>query len=132
VLALIIFPFVADPYPLTLAYTLFSLLAGTELDLLGGYTGLVSLGQAAFFGLGAYTTAILLHTDGPSLLCRSSCQWAHRDRIRPGYLATSIPLPRYLLFHWHACTGRSATHLDDQLSLTGGAQGINLPVKQYT
>ena len=31
-----------------------------SLDLLIGYTGLVSFGHAAFFGLGAYATAILL------------------------------------------------------------------------
>src|SRR5713226_4077605 len=31
-----------------------------SLDLLMGYTGLVSFGQAAFFGLGAYSTAVLL------------------------------------------------------------------------
>ena len=30
-----------------------------SLDLLAGYTGLVSLGQALFFGLGAYATALL-------------------------------------------------------------------------
>src|SRR3989442_12979492 len=31
-----------------------------SLDLLMGYTGLVSFGHAAFYGLGAYATAILL------------------------------------------------------------------------
>src|SRR5688500_19758116 len=31
-----------------------------SLDLLIGYTGLVSFGNAAFYGLGAYATAILL------------------------------------------------------------------------
>lgn len=33
------------------------------LDLLMGYTGLVSFGHAAFFGLGAYATAILLERE---------------------------------------------------------------------
>ena len=31
-----------------------------SLDLLMGYTGLVSFGHAAFFGLGAYSAAVLL------------------------------------------------------------------------
>jgi branched-chain amino acid transport system permease protein len=31
-----------------------------SLDLLMGYTGLVSFGHAAFYGLGAYATAVLL------------------------------------------------------------------------
>jgi branched-chain amino acid transport system permease protein len=37
------------------------------LDLLMGYTGLVSFGHAAFFGLGAYASAILLARDIRSL-----------------------------------------------------------------
>jgi branched-chain amino acid transport system permease protein len=50
-----------------------ALLFGTvamSLDLLMGYTGLVSFGHAAFFGLGAYATAVLLERDVLSLwLC---------------------------------------------------------------
>src|SRR3989449_4948348 len=38
-----------------------------SLDLLIGYTGLVSFGHAAFFGLGAYSTAILLERGVGSL-----------------------------------------------------------------
>ena len=47
-----------------------ALLFGTvamSLDLLMGYTGLVSFGHAAFFGLGAYATAILLERGVLSL-----------------------------------------------------------------
>src|SRR5713101_7031120 len=41
-----------------------------SLDLLIGYTGLVSFGHAAFFGLGAYSTAVLLERGVLSLwLC---------------------------------------------------------------
>ena len=44
--------------------------AAMSLDLLMGYTGLVSFGHAAFFGLGAYSTAILLERGVLSLwLC---------------------------------------------------------------
>src|SRR5688572_15980369 len=38
-----------------------------SLDLLMGYTGLVSFGHAAFFGLGAYATAALLERGVTSL-----------------------------------------------------------------
>jgi branched-chain amino acid transport system permease protein len=38
-----------------------------SLDLLMGYTGLVSFGHAAFFGLGAYATAVLLERGVTSL-----------------------------------------------------------------
>lgn len=37
---------------------------GLSLDLLVGYTGLLSVTHAAFYGLGAYATAILLTTTG--------------------------------------------------------------------
>ncbi len=37
-----------------------------SVDLLLGYTGLLSLGQALFFGLGAYASAMLLRTDHAS------------------------------------------------------------------
>jgi len=44
--------------------------AAMSLDLLIGYTGLVSFGHAAFFGLGAYSTAMLLERGILSLwLC---------------------------------------------------------------
>src|SRR5579864_617000 len=41
--------------------------AGVGMMLLAGYTGLISLGNAAFLGIGAYTDAILL-THGVPLL----------------------------------------------------------------
>src|SRR6187549_3011363 len=41
----------------------FAILA-MSLDLLLGFTGLASLGQAAYFGLGAYMTAILANNYG--------------------------------------------------------------------
>src|SRR5690348_13758181 len=64
-LGLLLFPLVADQYSLSLAYTLFvSIALAQSWNLVGGYTGLVSLGQAAFFGLGAYTTALLLTNLG--------------------------------------------------------------------
>jgi len=53
-------PFMSKYY-LLLAFDalLFGAIA-MSLDLLMGYTGLVSFGHAAFYGLGAYATAILL------------------------------------------------------------------------
>jgi branched-chain amino acid transport system permease protein len=58
-------------YYLLLAFD--ALLFGTvamSLDLLMGYTGLVSFGHAAFFGLGAYATGVLLERGVLSLwLC---------------------------------------------------------------
>jgi len=58
--ALLLFPFVASEYWLYLACLVAINVASTMgLNILTGYTGLVSLGQSAFMGLGAYTVAIL-------------------------------------------------------------------------
>lgn len=64
------FPFMTG-YRLGLAFDalLFGVVA-MSLDLLMGYTGLVSFGHAAFLGLGAYSTALLLERGVRSLwLC---------------------------------------------------------------
>ena len=57
---LLLFPFIASDYWLYLACLVsINVASATGLNILTGYTGLVSLGQAAFMGLGAYTVAIL-------------------------------------------------------------------------
>src|SRR5512134_4060051 len=43
-------------------------LFATSLNLLVGYTGLVSFGHAAYFGIGAYTAGILMKKLGVSFL----------------------------------------------------------------
>jgi len=70
VVLLLAFPFVASEYWLYLACLLAINVASTMgLNILTGYTGLVSLGQAAFMGLGAYTVGILqLRWGTPMLL----------------------------------------------------------------
>jgi branched-chain amino acid transport system permease protein len=50
----------ADFYLGTASRILVYAIAATSLNLLLGYGGMISLGHAAFFGLGAYSTAILL------------------------------------------------------------------------
>ncbi|MCM2251902.1 MAG: branched-chain amino acid ABC transporter permease [Ramlibacter sp.] len=67
---LLLFPFIASDYWLYLACLVsINVASATGLNILTGYTGLVSLGQAAFMGLGAYTVAILqLRWGTPFLL----------------------------------------------------------------
>ncbi|MDB5880482.1 MAG: branched-chain amino acid transporter permease, partial [Ramlibacter sp.] len=50
----------ADFYLGTASRIIVYAVAATSLNLLLGYGGMISLGHAAFFGLGAYSTAILL------------------------------------------------------------------------
>ena len=57
---LLLFPFMANDYWLYMACLVaINVASSAGLNILTGYTGLVSLGQAAFMGLGAYTVAIL-------------------------------------------------------------------------
>ncbi len=64
----LLYPLLAGSYALSLAIEMliFAIFA-MSLDLLLGYTGLPSLGHAAFFGLGAYLTAYLTGRNAPAL-----------------------------------------------------------------
>ncbi|HEX7589344.1 MAG TPA: branched-chain amino acid ABC transporter permease, partial [Anaerolineae bacterium] len=69
VLLLIGLPFASSSFVVTILseVLIFSIFA-MSLDLLIGYTGLVSFGHAAFFGIGAYATGYLTQTLSPNLL----------------------------------------------------------------
>ncbi len=64
-----IFPFIMPPYYLQFATDalMFAILA-TSWNIIGGYTGYPSFGNAVFFGLGAYTTGILMTKAGMPFL----------------------------------------------------------------
>src|SRR5690606_23123329 len=58
--SLVVFPFIANEYWLYLAcLVMINIVSATGLNILTGYTGLVSLGQAAFMGIGAYAVAYM-------------------------------------------------------------------------
>jgi branched-chain amino acid transport system permease protein len=65
--ALPLMPFMSKYYLLLAFDALLFGAVAMSLDLLMGYTGLVSFGHAAFFGLGAYSTAVLLERGVRSL-----------------------------------------------------------------
>jgi branched-chain amino acid transport system permease protein len=55
--------FVESPYALHMMILLFlSVSQGQSWNILGGYAGQHSVGHAAYFGVGAYTTMMLMHT----------------------------------------------------------------------
>lgn len=59
-LAVIVFPLIADGYILSIGVSvMIAALLGQSWNLMSGYAGQFSFGHAAFFGLGAYTSAIL-------------------------------------------------------------------------
>ncbi|HZW19997.1 branched-chain amino acid ABC transporter permease [Noviherbaspirillum sp.] len=64
------FPFISSEYWLYWACLIaINVISATGLNILAGYTGLASLGQAAFMGVGAYCVALLeMHAGTPFLL----------------------------------------------------------------
>ena len=69
ILALLVAPAVLDVYYIgELTLMAIFAIAGVGLMLLTGYTGQISLGHAAFFGVGAYTEAVLIEAGWPFLL----------------------------------------------------------------
>ena len=69
-LLLISLPFILSPFWLTIANNIgIAIVGAVGLNILTGHTGLISLGQGAFLGVGAYTTAILVtRFDMPTLV----------------------------------------------------------------
>ncbi len=66
---LAVFPFISDSRTWTILLTqilIFAILA-MSYDILLGYTGIVSFGHAMFFGIGAYSTAIILKKFEPTM-----------------------------------------------------------------
>lgn len=128
-LGLLLFPLVADQYSLSLAYTLFvSIALAQSWNLIGGYTGLVSLGQAAFFGLGAYTTALLLTNTGVPFVLAALASGLVATAFA---VAISLPVFRFRGIYFSIGTLVLAEALRIWMinwSLTGGAQGVNLPL----
>jgi branched-chain amino acid transport system permease protein len=60
-LALIVMPFVVPPYQtVLLSYGLVLAIAALGFNLLLGYTGLLSFGHSAYFGVGAYAVAFIV------------------------------------------------------------------------
>ena len=59
VLVLAILPWVVEPYQtVLLSYGLIFAIAALGFNLLLGYTGLLSFGHSAYFGMGAYAVAL--------------------------------------------------------------------------
>lgn len=123
-------PFLLVPYPLALltlalAYGLFAF----GLDLTWGRTGVVSIGHAAFFGIGAYGSAIAIDNDIPMLVGAVSgvvlatlMAWiigviGLGDKTLPSTMAI-LTLALTLLVEQVALSWRGAT---------GGSNGIFVP-----
>jgi len=127
--AVLVVPFFSNEYGLYLLNLwLIQLIAALGLNLLTGYTGLLSLGHAAFMGMGAYTMALLTTQAGfPFVVALPFCGGVAAFfgvligipslRIKGFYLMVATIafqfLMDYVLVHWEG--------------VTRGIRGIELP-----
>ena len=122
---LLVLPMVAGEFYVgELAGVFVFAIAGVGLMLLIGYTGLVSLGHAAFLGIGAYTNAVLLAQGVPFLL---SLPAAGILTALAG-IAIGVPTLRmsglYLAIATLAFGGIMANVFSKWTSVTGGFDGF--------
>ena len=96
-------------------------------DLLAGYTGYLNFGHAMFFGVGAYTTAILMKHAGWAFILTVPL-----GGLLAGLLALVIGVPTLRLKGAYFAIGTWALALAIQqlaliLDITGGPDGMRLP-----
>ena len=124
---LVLFPFIASDYWLYLACLVaINVASATGLNILTGYTGLVSLGQAAFMGLGAYTVAILQARWGTPFLLNI---FAGGLVAMVGGIVVGIPSLRVKGLYLAIATIAAsfiAHFLFANLKFTGGTTGLSL------
>jgi branched-chain amino acid transport system permease protein len=98
-------------------------------NLIGGFTGYASFGQAAFYGLGAYVTAVLMsryHVDFWLTLPAAAAGGAAFAVV------AGVPLLRLRGHYFAIATLGVATGLQEVVNnltgITGGGAGITIPV----
>ncbi len=129
-IALALVPFFA-PGNITLLnlgfFTFLYVAQGLAWNILGGYAGYVSFGYAAFFGLGAYTTALLWLAGWPPVLTYPAA-----GLVAAAFsLVVGVPTLRLVGPYFSIATigvGEAMRILMLNLDrITGGASGLNLP-----
>ncbi len=128
-LFLLVFPFVADAYMLYIANMIgFAVIGAVGLNLLTGFTGQISLGHAAFIGVGAYTLAILVTRLGFSFWL--SIPFAGLVAALAGMI---IGIPSLRVKGLYLCIATLAAQFIFEFifihweSMTRGITGINIP-----
>lgn len=131
-LALAAFPLLGGGYLVSLMCVLgIHVIAATGLNIMTGYTGLISLGHAAFMGVGCYTAAWLAQRGVPfyAALPAAGLMAAALGivvglpslRIKGLYLAVATLALQFLMVYvfreWE--------------SVTGGVRGVNVPAATF-
>jgi branched-chain amino acid transport system permease protein len=126
---LFVFPFIANAYMLYVANMIgFAIIGAVGLNLLTGFTGQISLGHAAFVGVGAYTSAILVTRLGFSFWL--SIPFAGLVAAFAGMI---IGIPSLRVKGLYLCIATLAAQFIFEFvfihweSMTKGITGINIP-----
>ena len=129
---LLLFPFMANAYLLYMANMIgFAVIGAVGLNLLTGFTGQISLGHAAFMGVGAYTSAILITRYGLSF-------WVSLPiaGLVSALAGTIIGLPSFRVKGLYLCIATLASQFILEFifvhweSMTNGITGIHIPPPQ--
>ncbi|MCF8041365.1 MAG: branched-chain amino acid ABC transporter permease [Desulfarculaceae bacterium] len=128
-LAIAAFPFMVGPYLLYMAnLTGVAIIAAVGLNILTGAAGQISLGHAAFVGIGAYTSAILTTKLGlPFLLCLPL------SGLSAAFFGVIVGAPSMRMKGLYLCIATLAAQVIFDFifvhwtSVTGGIRGINVP-----
>ena len=126
-IVLIALPFLLSPYGLHIAMTLgIAIILALSLNLLMGYAGQISLANAAFYGIGAYTVAIFGNVYGVPF-------WIALPLV--GFLTAGVGLivglpalrvsGHYLALATLAFVSSVQVILVNWVSVTGGSPGFN-------
>jgi branched-chain amino acid transport system permease protein len=132
ILLLALFP-VATPdiFYLSVGVILFMYIAlGSSWNIIGGYSGYISFGHGAFFGVGAYVIALLLIKLGysPFFTCILGGLVAALFALIVGYPVLRLKGPYFSIAT--LCLGLAVPVIVNNLpsTLTGGGQGLFLPL----
>ena len=128
-LFLLMLPLVADAYVLYVANLIgFAIIGAVGLNILTGFTGQISLGHAAFVGVGGYTAAILMTKLNFSFWLALPCA---------GFVAAGaglvIGIPSLRVKGLYLCMATLAAQFIFEFifihweSMTHGTRGINVP-----
>lgn len=127
--ALLVFPFIAGEYLLYMANLVgVGIVAAVGLNILTGFAGQISLGHAAFVGIGAYTAAILAtRFNLPFLICLPL------SGLSAAFFGMIVGGPSMRMKGLYLCIATLAAQVIFEFifvhweSMTGGIRGINLP-----
>jgi len=128
-LFLLALPFVTSPYAMYVANLIgFAIIGAVGLNLLTGFTGQISLGHAAFVGIGGYATAILITRVGlPFWLALPAAG------LVSAAIGLIIGIPSLRVKGLYLCIATLAAQFICEFvfvhweSMTRGIRGINVP-----